>query len=228
MNAGWKALAARFAALKQREKLLVAVAIVVAIGFVGFSLWVDPALSQTARLRKQMEQQTGELATLQAQVTTLKSQLRDPDAGNRSALADIQKRLGAVNDQIGRLDGVLVPPDRMSRLLQSLLSRHRGLALVSLQTLPPVALIEPADPKTEGKAGAAPPPPAGGGNIYRHGIEIRVVGSYADLLAYVAELENAPQRLIWERLTLAVTGYPRSELTLTVYTLSLDADWLVV
>jgi MSHA biogenesis protein MshJ len=65
-------------------------------------------------------------------------------------------------------------------------------------------------------------------NIFRHGLEIRVAGSYADLLAYVAELERSPQRLLWGGINLAVIVYPRSELTLTVYTLSRERDWLAV
>jgi hypothetical protein len=44
----------------------------------------------------------------------------------------------------------------------------------------------------------------------------------------VAELENAPQRLLWDRLSLQVIAHPRNELTLTVYTLSRHPDWLVV
>jgi MSHA biogenesis protein MshJ len=232
MMARWKQLSDRYAALNQREKLLIAVATLVLVGFVGFSVWVDPGVSRSSRLRKQIEQQTAERATLQTQVATLKSQLRDPDTANRGALAEVQNRLAGIDEQIGRLDGVLVPPDRVPKLLQALLSRHRGLTLVSLQTLPPVPLIEPPSPKKDGKpadsAKVEPAPPPADGNIYRHGIEIRIAGSYADLLAYVAELENAPQRVIWERMALAVTAYPRSELTLTVYTLSLDAEWLVV
>jgi MSHA biogenesis protein MshJ len=67
-----------------------------------------------------------------------------------------------------------------------------------------------------------------GGNIHKHGIEIRMAGNYLDLLAYVADLESLPQKLLWGNMALTVTAYPRSELTLTVYTLSLDPTWLVV
>jgi MSHA biogenesis protein MshJ len=65
-------------------------------------------------------------------------------------------------------------------------------------------------------------------NIWRHGLEVRVAGSYADLLAYVVELERAPQRLLWGGMALKVTVWPTSELTLTVYTLSRERDWLAV
>ncbi|MDO9244269.1 MAG: hypothetical protein Q7U32_10740, partial [Rhodocyclaceae bacterium] len=67
-----------------------------------------------------------------------------------------------------------------------------------------------------------------GGNIYKHGIEIKLAGNYQDLLAYVNELEASPQKLLWGNLRLAVKKHPVSELTLIVYTLSLDSIWLVV
>ena len=59
-----------------------------------------------------------------------------------------------------------------------------------------------------------------------------LVGAFGDklvqLVAYVAELENSPQKLLWGGIRLAAREYPVSELTLTVYTLSLDSTWLVV
>ncbi len=67
-----------------------------------------------------------------------------------------------------------------------------------------------------------------GGNIYKHGIEIKLAGGYGDLLAYVADLEASPQKLLWGGMRLTVKQFPVSELTLTVYTLSLDSIWLVV
>jgi MSHA biogenesis protein MshJ len=54
-----------------------------------------------------------------------------------------------------------------------------------------------------------------------------MAGSYPDLLAYVAELGQLPQKLLWDSMALTVLSYPKSELTLTVSTLSLNSIWLV-
>ncbi|HZV53701.1 MAG TPA: type II secretion system protein GspM [Rhodocyclaceae bacterium] len=224
MNARWQQLAIRYAALSRREQLLIAVATIALVGFLLYSLWVGPAAQRAAGLRKQMEGQQADLATLRAQVASLKSQLHDPDAANRKVMAELQARLSDIDSQIGRLDEKLVPPQRMGKLLQTVLARQRGLSLVSLRSLPPEPLIMP--PVEKGSAARAPAVPRE--NIYRHGLEIRIAGGYADLLAYVAELERAPERLLWGGMVLAVTDYPRSELTLTVYTLSRDLDWLTV
>lgn len=46
-------------------------------------------------------------------------------------------------------------------------------------------------------------------------------------MTYLTELENSPQRLIWGRMDME-TDYPQSTLTLKVYTLSLDKQWLTL
>jgi MSHA biogenesis protein MshJ len=159
--------------------------------------------------------------------------MKDPDAPTRARLADVRARIAAADGQIAQFGGVLVAPDRVAELLQSLLSRHGGLSLVSLRTLPPSPLIAPPTPdkdakpaeKSAEKPAVAMPSP---GNIYRHGIEIKVSGTYHGLLGYVAELERSPQKLLWGSMALKVTSHPYSELTLVVYTLSLDSTWLIV
>ena len=53
-------------------------------------------------------------------------------------------------------------------------------------------------------------------------------GRYLDLLGYLGELEDLPAQMFWGGAKLNVVHYPEAELTLTLYTLSLDKTWLVV
>lgn len=235
MKAHLKAWSAKFDALQQREKVLVAVATVFVIGMGGYSLGVEPVLLRSAALKKQIAQQRTEMLTLRAQIDGLRAQLKDPDAANKVALVELRERIAASDRALHEYDNKLVPPDRVPQLLQSLFVRHHGLQLVSLQTLAPLPLLapRPAEGKpTDGKPvdGKAPQAaaPVKGGNIHKHGIEIRMAGNYLDLLAYVTELEQLPQKLLWGRMSLATDAWPRSELTLTVYTLSLDPTWMIV
>lgn len=238
----WTDRAQRFAALQQREKALIVGAVLFAVLFGGYSLWIEPAQLQKARLGKTIAQQQGEQAELQTQLLALVKQDSDPDAANRAALAQAQQALADADRDIHGFDGVLVSPRQAPVLLQALLARHRGLRLVSLATLPPQPLIAPpAEEKApekpaEGKAAggkvaggkpAATVTPEAGSNIFKHGVEIRIAGSYNDLLAYVAALESGPQKLLWGGMSLS-SQYPVSELTLTVYTLSLESVWLTV
>jgi MSHA biogenesis protein MshJ len=225
MKAFWQTLAGRFAALSNREKGMVAAAVVALVGFGGYAVWVDPARTVLAASRVQAAQHQSGIAALEGQMATLQEQMKDPDAANKLALAEVQAQKAEVDRSLQQFELILIPPQRMPQLLRSLLARHRGLDLVAMKTLPMVerhSIVAVA-----GKAADA-----GGrqrqGNVFQHGMEITVAGNYADLLAYVSELEGSSQKLAFGKMSLSVTAYPRSELTLTVYTFSLDPVWLVV
>lgn len=229
MNAQWQKLSGRYTALSQRERLLIGFAVLALVFFLPLTVWVDPPAKRAAALRSQLAAQETELATLQAQIAELKARLVDPDAANRKTLAELQAELGRIDAEIGSLDEKLVPPQKMGKVLQMVLSHHRGLSLVSLRSLAPEPLLAMPEEKKGANANEKSAVAARlDENLWRHGLEIRVAGNYADLLAYVAELERAPQRLLWGGMTLKVTAWPRNELTLTVYTLSRERDWLAL
>lgn len=231
LQARWQEWSRRFAALQQREKTLVIAALAVAILFGGYSFGIEPGMLQAESLKKTLAQQQAEQAQLQEQVAALAARNSDPDTANREALQRLRAEVAATEGEIGAFGNTLVPPQRIPTLLQTLLARHRGLTLVSLATLPPEPLIELSASDKSGKPGAKPAEeaaPLPEGNLYKHGIEIKLAGGYQDLLAYVAELDASPQRLLRGGMRLVVRQHPVSELTLTIYTLSLDSTWLVV
>ncbi len=227
LKARWQGWSSRFAALQPREKYLIIGALAAVILFGGYSFWIEPGQQQTARLKKGLAQQQTEQEQLNAQLAGLKSQNTDPDATNHAELQRLRDQLAATERDLKAFDRTLVAPAQATALLKTLLTRHRGLTLVSLNTLAPQPLIDPPAAK-EGEKPGATTASLPGGNIYKHGIEIKLAGSYADLLAYVNELEASPQKLLWGNLRLTVKKHPVSELTLIVYTLSLDSIWLVV
>lgn len=216
----WQDWSTRFSALRPRERALIALAVAAAILLGGYSLWIEPARLQEKQLQNRLAQQREEQSSLAAQAAALAASGSDPDAANRAALQRLQTELSLTEREIAAYGSTLIAPEQMPLLLQKLLARHHGLTLVSLKTLPPRPLVE-APAAAEGS------PPVEG-NLYQRGIEIKLAGGYQDLLAYVAELDASPQKLLRGRISLAVRQYPVSELTLTLYTLSLDPRWLVV
>ena len=230
MNPALARLTARFDALQRRERALLAAALVGGILMLGSTAFIEPALKRQKLFTQQLSQQQADLASQQAQILVLRSQLQDPEKALRSQLDEARKKTAAIDAELKKAGDALVPPHRVTALLEEFLTRNRGLRLLSMRTLP-------AQPLIERKAGdAAKPdsksdtegPAAARANIYRHGVEIRVEGSYADLTAYLTELERLPQRLLWGRVAVDAEHYPKIVMTLTVYTLSLDKSWLVV
>jgi len=74
----------------------------------------------------------------------------------------------------------------------------------------------------------APATPGVNPGLFRHGIELTVSGSYADLYEYLKVLEHLPTQLYWGNAELAVAEYPSVTLKLTLYTVSFDRAWLIV
>jgi MSHA biogenesis protein MshJ len=221
MKAQLQALAARFDALARRERVLIAIAAIAAIVLLGYSLLIEPALDLARTDTRRSEQMHTDLANLSAQMAAL-DKGSDPDAANRQALAAVQAQWSQGDARLKSLQATMVPPEKMRAFVESLLARHPQVALVSLRTLPPAPVLDAkAADKDASPAGEEP-------NIYKHGIEIRIAGRYDDLLAYLVEVEHMPQRILWNKVTLSAEAYPRSVLTLTVYTLSLDEKWLTL
>lgn len=220
----WSAWSERFAAFSRRERVLLALAVLAAFVLVGDSLFLSAARQRAANQTARLAEHGTALGRLQEQIAQLQAQKLDPDAANREALAAGQSELAELQARLRDLDGSLVPPNRAAALLENLVRTQRGVTLVSLKTLVPTPLVE----RPAAKGGTDKPAPMADGvpGIYRHGLEIKIAGSYADLQGYLASLEAAPQKLLWGRLDLKVERYPRSIMTLTVYTLSLDPAWL--
>ncbi|HTJ97094.1 MAG TPA: type II secretion system protein GspM [Rhodocyclaceae bacterium] len=238
MKALWQKLAKRYDGLQLRERKLVAVAVVVGLGMFAYTLVIEPAQRQNKLLESGIAQKQSDLATAQAQTVALRGQIRDPNAPNRTALNAVKVQTGTVENDLHRYDGILVSPSAMPRMLQALLAKHRGLELVNLKTLPVTPLLDSNKDKGDtpapanialpaiNKATGQPNPPPGG--MYRHGVEITIAGSYADLLSYAEELQRLSPRPLWSAMELKVIEYPRSQVTFTLYTLSLDLPWLAV
>ena len=238
LSAQWTQWAVKFAALSHRERAIVAAALVFGGGFLIFNFGIDPSM-QKARIAARTEAAArSELAQQQSMAAALKAQNADPDAANRRRLAQMKQELTAVSARLASFEAGMVPPARMQAFLEGLLAKNRSIELLGLKPLPvtQVGATATAD-KTE--AAVAPIAQAAkdsakdrsvptGDGIYQHGIEIRLAGSYNDLLNYLSELERMPQRMMWNSVSLTVEKYPRNVMVLRVYTLSLDRNWLVV
>ncbi|WP_294264249.1 hypothetical protein, partial [Propionivibrio sp.] len=123
----------------------------------------------------------------------------------------------------------LVPPERMSALLEDMIGRKSGLRLLSLKTLPVSPLLEKkAGAEASGAEKSVDKPANTSAGLFKHGVEIRLEGSYQELTAYLERLEQAKSKLLWSSASLAAEQHPKLVLTLTVYTLSLDRAWLIV
>ena len=234
MTAQWKALAGRFNALQLRERWLIAIAMVASVVLFGFTLLIDPAMQRGKLAERLASEQTSQLASLQAQLVAMQSPERDPDIAARAELAALQQQLAELAGRLATMERSLVPPQRMPALLEDMVGEGGGLRLLSLKTLPVSPVLvrqqnkQDAAEVAEKTAVVANASELDGAGLYKHGIEIRLEGSYPSLTAYLQRLERSETKLLWSSVELSAADHPRLVLTLTVYTLSLERAWLIV
>lgn len=228
MKQQWKILSDRYHALSLRERAMVGAAVLTVAGFLVFALALGPQLDAGQGYARQIVQQQQDAAALRAKLQELTEQARNPDAAVSARLDEVRRQVRQIDDKFKAIEHKLVPPDKVATVLQAMLERNHGLRLVALRTLPPTGLVETAAAATPPKQGvSAEQAPAPGAGIYKHAVEITVQGGYRELLAYLAQLERAPQQLFWSRASLRA-DYPSSTLTLVVFTLSTERTWLAV
>jgi MSHA biogenesis protein MshJ len=219
----------KFDALTQRERALIAGAVIAGILLIGNALFIDRPLAQGKILSKKLFAERGELLSLRAQIEALRLGMQDPDEDNRAKVVQLRRQFQDARATLSEHQRLLVQPQEIPALLERLLARHAALRLLGLKTLETVpANEEPKPPASaDKKESSETPAPVRKEvvNVWRHGVEIRLQGSYADLAAYLTDLENLPQRLIWGEVRLK-TEYPQSELLVKIYTYSLDQAWL--
>ncbi|MBI4190031.1 MAG: type II secretion system protein M [Betaproteobacteria bacterium] len=229
MKAMWKKYADKFDAMSVRERLMVFGAAVIVAIYLVFALFIEPAQKREKLLAGQMQQQQADLKTLRQQIQMLEQRLADPDAAARTRRDGLKRQIAEIDESLKGVQKSLVPAQRMNALLHDMLARNPRLRLIGMRSLPLSTLVERRDKTPDaGGAAAADRQMLSEGNVFKHGVEVTLSGSYADLHDYLARLERLPWRMFWSRATLNAADYPRITLAVTIYTLSLDKAWLEV
>ena len=216
----------RWQGLAPREQWLGYAVALVLLGMLYLLLVGD---AQTARLTQQaagyklaearrLEAEAG-LAALQAQLQAA------PDIAYNSALLAAQANQEQLVEQIERNTRELVSPEKMRAVLEDLLRSQQGLRLLGLESFSePVKL---ASVEAAPVAGAVPVEAVA---LYRHGVRLKLEGSYFDLLHYLQAIQGTEWKLNWDSLDYQVgeAGPGRAQISLQLYTLSRHGGWVGV
>lgn len=196
-----------------RERVLLFGAAALVLLYVVNVLMIQPLRDTQRRLGLEVAKSAQELRTVQTELQRLaRERQADPETQHRKRAADLRAEIAALDARIQQEQRRFTTPQRMREVLREMFERDKRLRLVDLKTLPVTDLA----------AGQS------GRRVFRHGIELTVAGSYLDLYAYLAALEQIPTQLYWGRVEMSVASYPVATLKMTVYTLSFEQAWMVV
>lgn len=203
----WTKQAARIDALSLRERGIMFVSV---IGLV--MALVDALLLSPAQMAH--KQSTQRFATQATELTRLRGELKasgqpvDASKVLRDEMAELDTRLQAINQEIKTMAPLAEGGPALEQVLVQFLRRYEGLTLLGVSTLNQEIASTPD--ATSSMAG-----------LTRRGLDLRVSGSYGELVRYVKALENALPVLRWGPLQLKSEKQP-PELSLQVYVLGVQ------
>lgn len=208
-----------------RERALILLTALVLVMVLVWELAVTPLQQRHQSLENRIQTLTVSRDDLLAQQQTLNQQLAtDPSRAMRDQLNARQQRLDRLNRQIADTTGQLIAPKAMVALLRDILAAQDSLELQALELQTPTPVFAPEGSGEPSQEREASPEPL----LYAHDVELRIKGSYLDVLKYLERLEAMDERLGWIRLQYSAGDWPSGEAIIRVQTLSLDQAWLGV
>ncbi|GIU23840.1 MSHA biogenesis protein MshJ [Shewanella schlegeliana] len=214
MRQQWKQIAEKFDVLSQRERVLVAAATLILAGVV-FYLPLESAINEYSKLSEQKRSIESENRISKQQIALYEESLtKDPNTEYRQRLSNIEQQNKAIDEQLSSQMVDMVPADHMPTLLAGLLSKVKGIKLQSFTSIAPTPLLEVGEEKKL--------------NLYSHGIKLEFVGDYFSVLRFIEAVENMPNKLYWRSMDYRVDTYPKASVSLELYTLSINKDFISV
>jgi len=201
--------AARFDRLSLRERLLILAAVLAVLFVLWDWLLFAPLEVRRHALSTEVESQQEAIA---AAAAVLQSSIEnDPTRNAALQIARTRRDIAALDVQLQSAAVGLLPPERMTAVLQDLLHQRQQVRLVSLRTEAATRLLQG---------------PADQGGPYLHPVELVLRGRYLDIVNYLQALEALHWRLYWKTLELDSSAYPNDQVRIEIGTISLDRAWL--
>lgn len=222
----------------RRERLLLIGAAIAVVSMLANTLWVAPALNDWSAAKTRRDAALAVVQRLNGETRQRSADARSAEQQLRSEVLQVRKRIGEGDAALRAFGATLVSAPEMVPMLGRLLAQVGGLRLRSMQSLGRIevaaaASTAPTAASAATSATAVKSPSAAPGStpvaaLYRHGVELTIEGSYADVVAYLLAVEAMPQHILWGSLQLKVEQYPKVVATLRLYTLSQDRNWLQI
>lgn len=214
----WELVQGKVESMPLRERTIIFVAIAFSVIALTSMMLLNPLLEKQKVLSKKLAQQQGQMSELQSKINEFSKAKQEIERSPlNKKVAELKQKIevqdGFIKDRRNRL----VDPDKMAGMLEQVLNKNGKLQLVVLETLPVILVMDSTKKASAGQK-----------QIYKHSVKITLRGGYLDLLEYLAAVESASVQVYWGDASFRVVKQPEGELTLLLYTLSLDKSWLKV
>jgi MSHA biogenesis protein MshJ len=216
MNSKLRQYRQRFDAQPIRERGLIALSLIVVIGFVWWNYYAAPMMKKTGQRQEENLQLSAEVENTRAIVADIRQRIAAGVYQEKEfQLASLGKQLDEVEDRLRVKTIELIDPEKMFELMNQLIYRDSRLQLLSLKRRE----VKPAIPSFDEEAAAAP-------GLYRHVLEIEFAGKYLDILRYMQTLESLDWKLLWDEIEIHSDEFPKATVKVAISTLSTRKEWV--
>jgi MSHA biogenesis protein MshJ len=205
--------------LTLRERLMLLVGVLVVAGGLWEALLAAPLQARERTASEQVAMAKTRLDKLDEAMTLAAQGIGDGMPDHLERMRMLEQQLAEARKTVSVFTSDLVDPTQMREVLEDLITRQKGLTLVRAGNLEVQPLIEPDASKA---------PNADEPMLYRQGLTLELRGSYLDCLEYLESVERLPWRLYWGGLSVSTRDYPINDITIEIFTLSLDQEWIGV
>lgn len=210
-----------------RERVLIFLTLLAAIFFIWNFLVQSGYDKDRTALKNQQTQIATEQRNLESQLATLtQSMASDPAIAKKNEIDALTRQIEAVEIQLSSLSQGLISAELLPKVLEEVLQRTGKVKLLQVRTLPATEL-QLARINT-GANNAQENASDNGTGVFKHGVFIRVAGSYSQLIKLMQEIENLESKFYWEALDYTVNQYPEATIDIRVFTLSSEEGLLGV
>jgi len=201
-----------------RERILILLTSLAIIYFSWRSLVFDHLVNSKQQVASTALRLKRQIFNLQGQITEVSSSLNlDPIIRLEEKIEDIQKQNDALQNKLSKMTEGLISPKEMTELLKNILDKHKSLNIINVENIKATPIFGLDDDKKVIKDAKI-------FQVYKHGIELTVSGTFFQLRDFLEEAEKLPWKMLWEELEYTVNKYPIATIKIVIKTLSLDAN----
>jgi MSHA biogenesis protein MshJ len=209
-----KKIQERIDARIMRERVLIFLTLL-AIIFMLWNFAQSPFDKKMQETRTQLDSLAAQRAALQTQISsTTQLLLNNPNKEKNEQIEQLEDDIRRLENQLLGVSQNLVKADQLPLALQEVLQKTDQVTLLEVKTLPAQELQLVA---VDGSTAGAEENNAG---VFQHVVELRVKGSFNQVVQLLVSLERLSWRFYWQSLDYTVEQYPNAEIKLRVYTLS--------
>lgn len=212
MKQQWLQWQQKFEAVDAKRRRIWFIAALFLIVYLSYWFGFRPALDVIQAEKTKQEMQQSQVDQLSREIKQIDQRLAgDPQAAQRRRLEQLQASLLEVDQQLNQEANYVSAADNRA-LLRALLNQASKVKVQSAQALPAELIYQDEMNQDTG--------------IFRHRLQLVIRGNYFSLSNYLQQLEKLEWSFYWQRLDYNVLQAPEAELTLEIYTISLERDYV--